>query len=171
MCVCVLGFYLRELLEAESEGIWCGGGVGPAGPCWGLLCGHAVSTNGPQLLSPQCSPCWQSLHPGCVVGTASGGRGDPGLLPTFDRHAWRRGIRSPGSQGQRSKVTGLEAAGHLVSGLLGAGRPGSAALSVVPPGSYRLGGCLSISGGALREGVLCGRGGGWGGLGETRVCG
>lgn len=73
------------------------------------------------------------------------------------------GIRSPRSQGQRSKVTGLEAAGHLVSGLLGAGRPGSAAVSVVPPGSCRLGGCLSISGGgpqgggAVQEGRGLGR--------------
>lgn len=32
-CVCVLGFYLWELLEAELEGIWRGGGVGP-GAVW-----------------------------------------------------------------------------------------------------------------------------------------
>lgn len=69
---------------------WAPGCVDPAGPCRGLLCGCAVS-NGAQLLSPQCFPCLQSLHPGYVAGTTFGGRGDPGLLPTFDRSCMEEG--------------------------------------------------------------------------------
>lgn len=58
----------------------------------GLLVSARI--RGAQLLSLQGFPCFQSLHPSCVAGTTFGGRQVPGLLPTFDRRAWRRGHRS-----------------------------------------------------------------------------
>ena len=121
-----------------------------------------MSITGAQLLSLQCFPCFQSLHPGCAVGTTFGGRGVPGLLPTFDRRAWRRGHK-------KSQVIGSVVQGHWVRGCRSPGQRPPGCWGTWPQwSSWAHAGWADVcpsQAGALGVG---GGGGGGGGLRRTR---